>query len=133
MKTTTLKDLAPWLLLPSMMLALSSVTLLVPHQAALAGPPAATNLSAVSSAAPQAPAGDGDGDELLEHWGDPQFSEEERTQMGGIAAVFLVLGAAAAVRRSRRPSRAESAVLPRESHFSPLDDSCPHSDTRKAA
>ncbi len=116
------KDLAPWLLLPSIVLALSGVTLLAPHQAALAGPPAAPK------AAPQAPEGDGDGDELLEHWGDPQFSREEQTQMAGIAAGFLVLGAAAGVRRSRRSRRAAIVLLPREA-----DILSTQTDTRKAA
>ncbi len=128
MKTTTRKDFAPWLLLPSVVLALSSVTLLAPHEAAHAGPPAVTSTmpSTATSAAPQAAEGDGDGDELLEHWGDPQFFEEERKQMAGMAAGFLLLGAAAAVRRSRRKRRAEAVLLP-------LDTSCPHPDTRKAA
>ena len=117
------KDFTPWLLLPSVVLALSSVTLLAPHQAALAGPP--------PQAVPQAPEGDGDGDELLEHWGDPQFSREEQKQMAGMAAGFLVLGAAAGVRRARRKSRGE-VFLPGESDFLKLAPQT-KPDTRKAA
>lgn len=115
------KDLAPWLLLPSVVLALGSVTLLAPRQAALAGPPP-------TQAVPHAPEGDGDGDELLEHWGDPQFSREEQTQMAGMAAGFLVLGAAAALRRARRKRRTQSVVLLRKT-----DISSAQRDTRKAA
>lgn len=142
------KDLTPWLLLPSIVLTLSGVTLLAPHQAALAGPPIPTQ------AVPLAPAGDGEGDELLEHWGDPQFSQEEQKQMAGMAAGFLVLGATAAIRRARRNSRLGTVPMPSEADFLKLapqitsDLSLPlqehaetgelaeigeHSDTRKAA
>jgi len=124
------KDLTPWLLLPSIALALSTVTLLAPHQAALAAPPKPTQ------AAPQAGPADGDGDELLEHWGDPQFSREEQRQMAGMAAGFLLLGAAAGVRRARRKSRCETAVLPGESDFlklAPQPKPDTRTDTRKAA
>jgi len=116
-----MKKFMPWLLIPCIMLALSSVTLLAPHQAALAGPPAP------SQAVPQAPAGDGDGDELLEHWGDPQFSREAQKQMAGMAAGFLVLGAAAGVRRARR-SRGGTVLLASEP-----DTLNTRTDTRKAA
>lgn len=120
-----MKKLMPWLLLPSVVLALSSVTLLAPHQAALAGPPP-------TQAAPKAPEGDGDGDELLEHWGDPQFSNEEQKQMAGMAAGFLLLGAAAGVRRSRRKSRYETIGLPSEPDFLKLAPQT-KPNTRKAA
>ena len=120
MKTATRKDLAPWLLLPCVVLALSSVTVLAPHQAALAAPPTP------HQAVPQAAEGDGDGDELLEHWGDPQFSREEQTQMAGMAAGFLLLGTAAGVRRARRLRRSETVLLADYSSGS-------QSDTRKAA
>ena len=60
------KDLTPWLLLPGIVLTLSGVTLLAPHQAAQAAPPT-----------PQTPKvfayDDGDGDELLEHWDNPLY------------------------------------------------------------
>ena len=115
------KDLTPWLLIPCIMLALSSVTLLAPHQAALAGPPTPPQT------ATQAPAGDGDGDELLEHWGDPQFSREAQKQMAVMVAGFLVLGAAAGVRRARRERRSEIVLMPREADIPNTQD------VRKAA
>ena len=124
------KDLTPWLLLPSVVLALGSVTLLAPHQAALAGPPTPPQ------AVPQAPAGDGDGDELLEHWGDPQFSHEAQKQMAGMAAGFLVLGTAAAVRRKRRfkPVLVETVLVASELDSQKrVTPSASRSDTRKAA
>jgi len=124
------KDLTPWLLLPSIALALSTVTLLAPHQAALAAPPTPPQ------AVPQAPADD-DGDELLEHWGDPHFSREAQRQMAGMAAGFLLLGTAAAVRRTRRKSRCETVSLPGEADFLKLSaqtqPATQHAETRKAA
>lgn len=72
---------APWALLPCVLLALSSVTLLAPPRAARADAP---------HPAPAAvPYDDGDGDELLEHWGDPQFSREARVQMAGMALLSV--------------------------------------------
>jgi hypothetical protein len=93
------KDRAPWLLLPSVFLALGSVTLLAPHRAAQAAPaPQATPKSA-------APAyDDGDGDELLEHWGDPKYVREQRLQGAGIAVGFVFLVGCAYRNRSRRHS-----------------------------
>ncbi len=121
------RDLAPWLLLPCVVLTLGSVTLLSPHEAAQAAPPA------TAQPAPKMPVyDDGDGDELLEHWGDPQYSREERVQLGGIAAGFLVLAAAGACRRARRRSACEVVPLPSESDFLKLDSSAV-SPTRKAA
>ncbi len=91
-------DRAPWLLLPAIFLTLSGVTLLAPRQAAQAAPPA-------PQAAPKLGASalddDGDGDELLEHWGDPKYSGEERLQMAGMAGGFLLLGGLAYRRRVR--------------------------------
>ena len=50
---------------------------------------------------------DGDGDELLEHWGDPKYSQEERIQMAGAAAGFAVLGGLSWRKRvGRRPRTA---------------------------
>ena len=120
-------DFAPWLLLPSVVLTLSGVTLLAPHQAARAAPPASVH------PAPAAPAyDDGDGDELLEHWGDPRYSHEEQGQLGGISAGFLLLGAASALRRARRRSACEVVPLPGESSFFKLDSQA-ESSARKAA
>ena len=120
------RDFAPWLLLPSIVLTLSAVTLLAPREAAQAAP-------AVSAQpVPKMPVyDDGDGDELLEHWGDPQYAREERVQLGGIAAGFLLLAAAGAFRRSRRKSACESVPLPSEADFLKLDSSA--ATFRKAA
>ena len=120
------KDLAPWLLPPCILLALSGVTLLAPHGAALAAPPAP------HQAAPQAAEGDGDGDELLEHWSDPQFSREEQRQMAGMAAGFLLLGTAAAVRRARRLRRRDLVLLT-DASAQTAAPSASFSQTRKAA
>ncbi len=75
---------APWALLPCVLLALSSVTLLAPPRAARAEAPKAAPHPAAA-----VPYDDGDGDELLEHWGDPQFSREARLQMAGMAALLV--------------------------------------------
>ena len=124
---TTKRDFAPWLLLPFVVLTLSSVTLLAPHEAAQAAPPV------TPQPAPAAPAyDDGDGDELLEHWGDPQYSREERRQLGGIAAGFFVLAGATALRRARRRSAGGSLALPGEQDFRKRGSS-PETHTRKAA
>ena len=125
------RDFAPWLVLPGIVLTLGSVTLLAPRQAALAAPPASVQ------PAPAAPAyDDGDGDELLEHWGDPQYSREERLQLGGIAVGFLLLGAINACRRPRRDLSCEVVQMPRESDSLKLGsqaESPSRSNTRKAA
>jgi len=42
---------------------------------------------------------DGDGDELLEHWGDAKYSREERIQIAGLAGLFALVGGAALRRR----------------------------------
>ncbi len=130
------RDFAPWLLLPCVVLTLGSVTLLAPHEAAQAAPPASVQ------AAPNAPAekapvyDDGDGDELLEHWGDPAFSREARLQLGGIAVGFLVLGVVNACRRPRRDLSCEIVQMPTEADFLKLDSSAASSSqstSRKAA
>lgn len=121
------RDFAPWLLLPFVVLTLGSVTLLAPHEAAQAAPPVSAQPT------PKMPIDDdGDGDELLEHWGDPQYSREARLQLGGIAAGFLLLSAASAFRRSRRRSACEVVFLPGESGFLSRDSSAA-TDFRKAA
>ena len=118
------KDFAPWLLLPGIVLALSSVTLLAPHQSASAAAPTA---AAKPQAAPQTVAyDDGDGDELLEHWGDPRYSREERRQMAGIAGGFLMLGVFAYRRRTLKKRRCEIVPMPTEADFLKWD-------SRKAA
>ena len=106
------RDFAPWLLLPCIMTALGSVTLLVPHQAAQAASP--THTQPAPQAAPVYE--DGDGDELLEHWGDPAYSHEERLQLGGIAAGFLLLGGTGLSQR-RRKRLGVVVRLPQESDF----------------
>jgi hypothetical protein len=42
---------------------------------------------------------DDDGDELLEHWGAPQYSREERLQIGGIVVLLTCAGGASAYKR----------------------------------
>lgn len=121
------RDFAPWLLLPSVVLTLGSVTLLAPHEAAQAAPPVS------AQPAPKMPVDDDDeGDELLEHWGDPQYSREERVQLAGIAAGFLVLAATSACRRARRRNACEVVSLPSEADFLNRDSSAA-TDFRKAA
>ncbi len=44
---------------------------------------------------------DGDGDELMEHWGNPVYFHEERKQLGGLAVVFVLLGVAAYRRQQK--------------------------------
>lgn len=74
---------APWALLPCVLLTLSSVTLLAPARPARAAAPAASSHPATEAY------DDGDGDELLEHWGDPKYSREERVQMAGMAVLLV--------------------------------------------
>ena len=102
----TRKDRAPWLLLPCALLALSGVTLLAPRQAAQAAPPAPS-----SNSAPMGIGDDGDGDELLEHWGDPKYAREERLQMAGMAAGFFLAGGLACRGRIRRRARAMTTTV----------------------
>lgn len=89
------KDRAPWVLLPCTLLTLGGMTLLAPRQAAQAAPPPA------AQSAPSAASDDGDGDELLEHWGDPKYAREGRLQMAGMAGGFLILGGLAYRKRVR--------------------------------
>ena len=98
----TRKDGAPWLLLPCALLALSGMTFLAPRQAAQAAP---TPAPPTPNSAPPGIGDDGDGDELLEHWGDPKYAREERFQMAGMAAGFLLLGGFACRGRFRGRAR----------------------------
>jgi len=89
----------PWIALSCVLLTLSGVTLLAPRQAAQADsspPPAATQPAAAAY-------DDGDGDELLEHWDNPRYATEERVQIAGTAASFLLLGVVVWGKRARRP------------------------------
>ena len=104
----TRKNRAPWLLLPCVLLALSGVTLLAPRQAAQAAPDPP---HAAPRSAPSVIEGDGDGDELLEHWGDPKYAREGRLQMSGMVGGFLLLGGLAYRRRLRRPVPAVTLTL----------------------
>lgn len=88
------QDRAPWLVLPCVLLTLSGLTLLAPRRAAQAAPPA-------PKPTPSALEDDGDGDELLEHWGDLRYAREERLQMAGMAGGFLLLGGLAYRKRGR--------------------------------
>ncbi len=104
----TRKDRAPWLLLPCVLLTLSVVTLLAPRRAAQAAPDPPR---AAPKSAPSAIEGDGDGDELLEHWGDPKYAREGRLQMASMVGGFLLLGSLAYRRRIRRPAQAVTLTL----------------------
>ena len=127
----TKRDFAPWLLLPSVVLALSAVSVLAPRQAAHAAPPAPQD----AAAGPKAAFDDGDGDELLEHWGDPKYSGEARTQLAGIAVGFLALSTVAAGTRARRIRRSDVVPRPPEAEFLKRSPSAAASTTdhRKAA
>ncbi|MBV9848518.1 MAG: hypothetical protein JO250_02405 [Armatimonadetes bacterium] len=100
------KDKAPWLLTGCLALTLSGVSTLLPHTPAQAQPPKAATAGVTTHAAPVAD-DDGDGDELLEHWGDARYSREQRAQIKGLLALFAGAGALsyrrrAALRRSHR-------------------------------
>jgi len=74
-------------------LCLSSVSLLTPRAQAQAAPAKGFTMS-------QSPViDDGDGDELLEHWGDAKYSREERLQLAGLTGLFVLVGGAAYRRR----------------------------------
>ena len=98
---------APWILVPSILLTLSAVTLLAPRPTAQAAAPPA---QVAAKTAPPA-YDDGDGDELLEHWDNPRYGAEERVQIGGAAAGFLLLGAVVWGKRSRRPAAYSGLTL----------------------
>ncbi len=95
-------DRAPWLLLPLMVMTLSGVTFLAPRYAAQAAPQAAPQAALTASKPALAEYDDGDGDELLEHWGNPKYSQEERVQLAGMAGGFLLLGGLALRRRQHQ-------------------------------
>ncbi len=102
-------DPALWLLPVCAVLTLSGVGLLVPRRSASAAPP-------VSKATPKMPMAaydDGDGDELLEHWGNVNYAREERLQMAGAAVGFAVLGGL--TWRKRRQPRSATLMLVRTS------------------
>lgn len=101
-------DFALCLMPACAVLALSSVTLLLPRQAAQAAAPPAAPSAAKS---PMAAYDDGDGDELLEHWGDPKYAREERLQMAGAAAGFVLLGSLARRKRTRRQAPPTELML----------------------
>ena len=100
MKQTT-QNRPLWILFPCILLALGSVTLLVPRHTVQAASPSAMSHSTARSTAAVA-YDDGDGDELLEHWNSPRYGAEERVQIGGAATGFLLLGMVVWGKRSRR-------------------------------
>ncbi len=121
------QDRASWLLLPCVLLALSGVTLLAPRHAAQAAPPP----SQAASKPPAMAYDDGDGDELLEHWDSPKYADEERVQMVGAAAGFLLLGIVVWGKRSRRPQTQARLTLRDVSE--PAQPKTVHAKQRKAA
>ena len=97
-------DKTPGLVAGCVALTLSGVSVLLPRAQAQA--PKATMAGVTTHAAPVAD-DDGDGDELLEHWGDARYSREQRAQIKGLLALFAGAGALsyrrrAALRRSHR-------------------------------
>ncbi|MDQ2801082.1 MAG: hypothetical protein M3Y13_15735 [Armatimonadota bacterium] len=103
----TRTDRAPWLLLPLMVMTLSGVTFLAPRHAAQAAPQAAPSAAKPALIAYD----DGDGDELLEHWGNPKYAQEERVQLAGMAGGFLILGGLAFCKRRQRQTRGLTQIL----------------------
>ncbi len=98
-------DFAPGVMIACAVLTLSGVTLLAPRPAALAAPPRA------APPTPMAAYDDGDGDELLEHWGDPKYSREARVQMAGALGGFVLLVGLAWRKRTRTQSYPATLTL----------------------
>lgn len=129
-------EFQPWLLPPLILLTLSGVTLPALYGAARAAAPVSSPAPAASasSAPPKTQTlsqtlayDDGDGgDELLEHWGDPRYSREERSQMLGMACGLGLLGVWTVRRRTRKRPACDLVPLPTEADFLKLD-------SRKAA
>lgn len=132
---TQKSDFIPWLLLPGIVLTFSTVSLLVPHQPVQAASP--LPVKAVPAPPAAAATDDGDGDELLEHWGDAKYSHEEQSQLAGMAGGFLVLSAVFAYSRSRKKGRCDVVQMPREADFlkltSQAESNSRESNSRKAA
>ena len=135
MKQSTISR-APWILLPCILLTLGGVTLLAPRPAAQAAPARANPALSTAKAAAPAAYDDGDGDELLEHWDSPRYGAEERVQIGGAAAGFLLLGVVVWGKRSRRTAAYAGLTLvdvsdPLKTEFLKSERSV--ADERKAA
>ena len=99
MKTVPSQDKAPWLLTASVALAFSGMSVLLPRTPAQAQAPRVVMAGITTPAAP-ADDGDGDGDELLEHWGDAKFRREQRAQLKGMAVLFAGFGTLSLRRRA---------------------------------
>jgi hypothetical protein len=102
-------DPAAWIVVPAVVLTLSSVSLLSfrtpTHADTMSRPTAAVAPVVPSTNTPVTDvraADDGDGDELLEHWGDPKYAKEERIQLAGIGLLFVGAAAMQWKRSARR-------------------------------
>lgn len=108
-----LPDTSVWVVALSALLTLSSVSLIfcpTAHAGSAPGVPATPTNHTPTEASKTAMTieDDDDGNELLEHWGDPKYSREERLQMAWMIGGLSVFGAANAVRRSRRRREARN-------------------------
>ena len=93
-----------WALIVTIGIAMSSMSLLFcPTAKAHDSTPEATSLPSHTPTEASKTAltlqSDDDGDELLEHWSNPQFVKEERLQTVGIVVLLLCTGGASARRR----------------------------------
>ena len=78
------------------MLALGGKSLLLPHTPAQARPKVA--MAGITAHAAPTEDGDGDGDELLEHWGDPKYRRSSASR----SRAWPCSSAAGALSRGRR-------------------------------
>lgn len=102
-------DKGIWIIAASALLTLSGASLIVCPNAragslAPVNAPLAPHQPTEASQTAMSLAPDDDGDELLEHWSDPKFSNEERLQIAIIAG-SLSLGAVAGAARRKKLRR----------------------------
>jgi hypothetical protein len=97
------KDRAPLLLTAGFLLPLVAMSTLWLRHPAHASATESSHVGMYSMADP-----DGDGEALLEHWGDPKDIHEQRVQIGGMLVFFGAMGALSLRRRAalRRKTRA---------------------------
>jgi len=105
MRKERIFDKGVWIIAASALLTLSGASLIV-CPTARAGSATSINMPAPNhpteaSQTAMSLAPDDDGDELLEHWSDPKFSNEERLQTAIIAGGLSVGAVAGAMRRRK--------------------------------